>query len=81
MYCVVFLFPFYLFYISSDSFRSQGIYSPPSQGGVGGGAAAGWSYLIFSVIIVMAARMMVIIQKRNVIFDSWNCLCGQLRRI
>ena len=29
-------------------------------------------YLIFSVMMVIAARMMVVIQKRMVIFDSWN---------
>ena len=29
-------------------------------------------YLIFRVIIVNAANIMVVIQKRMVIFDSWN---------
>lgn len=33
-------------------------------------------YLIFSVIIVMAARTIVTIQKRTVIFDSWNSWSG-----
>ena len=29
-------------------------------------------YLIFNVMIVNAANIMVVIQKRMVIFDSWN---------
>ena len=33
-------------------------------------------YLIFNVIIVIAASTMVTIQKRTVIFDSWNTLLG-----
>ena len=31
-------------------------------------------YRIFNVIIVIAANTMVTIQKRTVIFDSWNTL-------
>ena len=33
-------------------------------------------YLIFNVIIVIAANTMVTIQKRTVIFDSWNSCVG-----
>ena len=33
-------------------------------------------YLIFNVIIVIAANTMVTIQKRTVIFDSWNSWSG-----
>ena len=33
-------------------------------------------YLIFNVIIVIAASTIVTIQKRTVIFDSWNSLVG-----
>ena len=33
-------------------------------------------YLIFNVIIVIAASTMVTIQKRTVIFDSWNNCAG-----
>ncbi len=35
-------------------------------------------HLIFKVMIANAAKMMVVIQKRTVIFDSWNCRCGHL---
>ena len=38
------------------------------------------SYLIFNVIIVIAASTMVTIQKRTVIFDSWNTLLGFMNR-
>ncbi|CDB36972.1 unknown [Phocaeicola dorei CAG:222] len=37
-------------------------------------------YLIFNVIIVIAASTMVTIQKRTVIFDSWNTLLGFMNR-
>ena len=33
-------------------------------------------YLIFNVMIVIADNTMVTIQKRTVIFDSWNRLSG-----
>ena len=33
-------------------------------------------YLIFNVIIVIAANTIVTIQKRTVIFDSWNSWSG-----
>ena len=38
------------------------------------------SYLIFNVIMVIAARIIVVIQKRTVIFDSWNAPFGRVMR-
>ena len=41
-----------------------------------GRAWTGLYYLIFNVMMVMAANMMDTIQKRMVIFDSWNGRLG-----
>ena len=39
------------------------------------------SYLTFRVIIANAAKIMDAIQKRMVIFDSWNGRCGHPLRM
>ena len=60
MYCYCSVLYAYLFYVLV-------LFKPLPSGDAGVGL-----YLIFRVMMVSAARMMEMIQKRTVIFDSWN---------